>query len=613
MKLPPLEQLAALAAGTIRRFPFALCDALVGAGAAVALFELGSGAHHQILGNLVLAAALGLPLFTALPLVAEQRRWPRPAGLAIQAGAAVLLLAYALSLPRDSSSESSIHIIRFLFLDAGLHFFVAFAPFAGRGEMNGFWQYNKALFLRFLTAVLYATVLYAGLALTLLTVHGLLGIHIAEKRYAELWALVTGVFQTWVFLAGVPQDLTALESRTDYPAGLKVFTQSILLPLLALYLLVLYVYEVKILVQWHWPKGLVSSPVIGFSITGVLALLLLWPIRDRVESPWIRVLARWFYLALLPLVAMLLLAIGRRISEYGITETRYVVAVLGAWLAGIAIYFLASRRKNIQIIPATLCLIAFAASVGPWGAFGVSERSQVGRLSRLLASNHILVGGRIRATERTPAFADLKEISAIVKYLADVHGLSAISGWFGERAAGTAASRRDSLASASRYEQPRLALQMMGIPFVTAWQSAGDTTFSLEADTHLPIRVKGYEHLIRSQYFNPPWAGNHTVELAEARYALAFHRETSTLTVTLLTGAPESVRVDLAPRVAAVLAEFGEQNSVSSLPPERLAVEDSSAHLRVRVYLINIQGTQTGAIRKLERLEVEILAGRRSE
>ena len=617
MNLPSLDQLAAAAARTFRRFPLALSNALLGAAAAVAMFELTAPARSQMLGNVVLAAALGLPLFTALPLVAQKRRWSAPAGLALQGGAALLLLAYALSLPRGASDAPSHHMIRFMFLDAGLHFFVAFAPYAGRHEMNGFWHYNKSLFLRFLTALLYSTVLYAGLSLTMVTAQGLLGLHIDSKRYAQLWAIISGVFNTWVFLAGIPEDLDALETRTDYPAGLKVFTQYILLPLLGVYLLVLYAYEAKILIQWRWPKGMVSSPVIGFSITGVLALLLLWPIQDRLENPWIRTIARRFYLAILPLLAMLLLAVARRISEYGVTESRYVVAVLGAWLTGIAIYFLASRRKDIQIIPASLCLIAFAACFGPWGALGVSERSQTGRLRRLLASNHILVGDTIRAPDRTPSFEDVKQISAIVKYLSDVHGLARVERWLGAGAAGPATRRRDSLASASRYDRPQLAVRMMGIPFVGSWQGPGGTFFSLSADAQKPIPVTGYEHLIPSLYFYPPSAGGRTVvesvEVEGTRYALAFRQESSSLTVTRISGDPDSVRVDLTPRIAALLEASGPSSSAYDLKLDQVAVEDSSRSLKVRVYLIEVRGTKTGAARKLDQLRVEVLAGRRSE
>src|SRR5438034_10123792 len=98
-----------------------------------------------------------------------------------------------------------------------------------------------------------------------------------------------------------------------------------------------------------------------------------------------------------------------------------------------AFYFLLSGRKDIRVIPATLCLIAFLASFGPWGSFAVSEGSQIARLERLLTANGMLAGGAIRRPARPPSFEDSKQISAAVKYLNDVHGLAGLEPWFGRR------------------------------------------------------------------------------------------------------------------------------------------------------------------------------------
>ena len=73
------------------------------------------------------------------------------------------------------------------------------------------------------------------------------------------------------------------------------------------------------------------------------------------------------------------------------------------------------------------------------------------------------------------------------------------------------------------------------------------------------------------------------------------------------------MRVDLTPRVAALLEASGPSSSAYDLKLDQVAVEDSSRSLKVRVYLIEVRGTKTGAARKLDQLRVEVLAGRRSE
>jgi hypothetical protein len=186
-------------------------------------------------------------------------------------------------------------------------------------------------------------VLFTGLAIALSAIDHLFMVDIKTERYMQLWWFLSGVFNTWFFLSGVPRSIDLYDTDIRYPKGLKVFTQYVLISLIVVYVCILYAYMGKIVLEWDWPKGWVGYLVLGFSTTGIFSLLLIHPIKDRVENLWMAVVWRWFYVVLLPLTVLLLLAILRRTSEYGITERRYFVIVLGFWLAAIALYFLISN------------------------------------------------------------------------------------------------------------------------------------------------------------------------------------------------------------------------------------------------------------------------------
>jgi hypothetical protein len=119
-------------------------------------------------------------------------------------------------------------------------------------------------------------------------------------------------------------------------------------------------------------------------------LLLLHPLRDNLKERWIRLFSHRFYLALLPLIVLLFTGIFRRIHDYGITENRYLVAVLAIWLTGIALYFLLSKRDDIRWIPVTLSIICFVLAVGPWNIFAVSRTSQIHQFENILAEYNLL-------------------------------------------------------------------------------------------------------------------------------------------------------------------------------------------------------------------------------
>jgi len=192
------------------------------------------------------------------------------------------------------------------------------------------------------------------------------------------------------------------------------------------------VYMGKIIFTQNLPKGWVSYLVIGFSVAGILALLLIHPIRKKEGNRWIDTFSRWFYGALYPLVVMLFIAISRRISDYGVTENRYFIIVLAIWLFFVSSYFLFTRVSNIKYIPVSLCFIALFCSFGPWGAFAVSERSQFNTLEKILTDNKVLVSGKVDTKHSEVPDSVAEQVTSIVKYFNEMHGFEKFKPWFNQ-------------------------------------------------------------------------------------------------------------------------------------------------------------------------------------
>ena len=155
----------------------------------------------------------------------------------------------------------------------------------------------------------------------------------------------------------------------------------------------------------------------------ILALLLVHPLAERDDQKWIRVFARDFWLAIMPAVVMLWLAIYQRVHQYGITEPRFFLLALSIWLGALAAWYALSRSRRITVIPASLCAIALLTFAGPASAYRVSERSQLGRLKALLGEIPPAGGGRPRAVP----FRVSREVSQIVRYLLERHDATALA------------------------------------------------------------------------------------------------------------------------------------------------------------------------------------------
>ncbi len=427
MKLPSVNFLLRSMSETVMRFPFVLLSAIIGTAAAMILVNRPGNSNWEFtLTRLLMVSSLGVPLFFAIHMLCEKIK-PVPLFrlLSFAIGLTVLVQFY-FSVYDFMHIEKQEILYRYFFWNASLHLLVAFSAFFLYEEINGFWQYNKVLFLRFLTAGLYSAVLFLGLAGAILAVQTLFNFNFEPEVYARLWIVIAGIFNTTFFLGGIPKPIEKLNADTDYPKGLKIFTQYVLISLVSIYLIILYAYCAKILVEMSLPKGWVANLILGFSVSGIFSLLLIYPIRELEENKWIKVFSRLYYFSLLPLVVLLFVAIGFRISEYGVTVERYIVAMLGVWLAVVTIYFIFSKQKNIILIPLTLSLFFMGSLIGPWGMFQMSERSQLKRLQALLQNNHAFANGKIVPFSNQDVakmkVRDINQINSVIEYIGRNHG-----------------------------------------------------------------------------------------------------------------------------------------------------------------------------------------------
>ncbi len=495
LRFVSLRHLAGQAKETAGRFPLVLLSAITAAAAALYLVD-----HSDDRGavRVLLAALLGLPLFTAVVTRGERAVWSRGARAAVQAAAVLLLLALWFVC---GTWTDQMRFTRFAHLVVLAHLTVAVLPFMGSTLDRAFWQYNRLLFVRYLVAGLFAAVLFAGLAIALAAIHQLFGVKIDGEWYGRLWIVIALVFHPWFFLGGVPRELNALEARDDYPAGLKVFAQFILIPVVTVYLLILTAYLLRVVVTRTWPSGWIGYLVSSVAVAGTLALLLIHPVRERADSRWVDGYSRWFWVALLPAVGMLLMAIWLRIDQYGVTERRYFLAVLALWLGAIALYYAITASRNIRLIPTTLGALALVTFAGPWSAYAVSLRSQLGRFRQMLAANAIQVSPRLEAASGPIPFDQRREMSSVVRYLVQMHGptsLRSISDTLSALAAHPPGAQGEPGATGTDDAAARGVLQRLGVSYVAQWESretARVTNFN--AQSPLGIAVEGYEWVTR--------------------------------------------------------------------------------------------------------------------
>lgn len=430
IKFPTLDQLSKSVFETILRFPLPIFSAFVGTYYALLINE-SNVAYMDELGfiRMLMTAALGLSLTLAIALFLERQESNRLTRMASNLLGLGFLVFYYYQLG-ENVDESE--VLQFFVLNIAFHLLVSFSAFTIKNETNGFWQFNERLFSRFLTASLYTAVLWLGLSGALAAVDNLFDVQIHSRNYIRMWIILVGLFNTIFFLAGIPKDFVALNESNEYPRGLKVFTQFVLLPLVVVYLVILYAYFGKIIISWSMPKGWVSWLVNGFSVAGILALLLIYPIRNKEENKWVSTFTRWFFIALLPLIILLFISIGLRVNQYGITENRYYILAVAIWLLIIAIYFILKGFNHIKIVPITLSLFMLVSVIGPLSANKTSIRSQISRFDKILNDEKLLLNGKIVPLNEEDTFSieAATNIRSILNYLDDRKALLQLQPYF---------------------------------------------------------------------------------------------------------------------------------------------------------------------------------------
>jgi Domain of unknown function (DUF4153) len=611
VRLPSLVYVLRSAQEAARRFPWTLLSAFISACFSWILASDWQSWRplEPMLSRWLLPAMLGISLFFAAALWLEHSQWAdrqRWVGLAI---GLTVLVVFGLSYTPDASQ---IYIYRFFQLAVASHLLAAVAPFHRGGSVAGFWEFNRILFQRILQSVLFSTILYAGLAIALLAVQSLLGVKVGGRAYYFLFLSVAFLFNTWFFLAGVPSDWRELEAECEYPAGLKMFVQFILLPLVTLYVVILYGYLLKILILREWPRGTIGWLVSVVSVLGMLALLLVHPLRNRPGHRWIQLYSRSFYAGLFPLIVLLLMAIWRRLSEYGLTEDRYFLLVLTLWMTGMASCFLFRRQPSIKIIPVSLALVAALTIAGPWGPYQLALRNQVSRLRHRLEQLKILQNGRIEKTAASIELKDRKEISALVSYLLDMHGVSSLQPWFSEdlrrRLEKDTGQTSTTLFSRSTYGHAKVLTEMMGVSYVEQWQHLDDLTHFSANSTPLWNEVRsvaGYDYLSRFNLYQANGRSNSSIiTIGSRRYELLWTRDQQL--IELRDGRQTLVTLDLKPFLQRLQQQTG-QGSNQGLSEALMSLEGESAAARLRLRFETLAGKRDSSGIHLETAHGEAL------
>lgn len=403
---------------SFERFPLTILISTLLAVSLIYTIETSHGLDYIKRDNLTrlnMVVGLGIPMSMFINLLAE-RFSNKLKVIGHSLGGAFLILYYNFLLP-DFGMVPMTRYVGTLIL------FVTVCFYALKIKKDENYEiFVMKVFSGLFVTILYAAVMYIGLAAILFTIENLFEVNFIDSIYIYIWLIVVFVFGVSLFLSKIPIKEDNFESY-EYLMSLKILLLYIVVPLITVYTIILYIYFMKILVTWEWPKGLVSHLVLWYSSVSVGVIFLLTPIIEdnRVAKGF----KFFFPKFILPILLMMFLSIGQRINQYGITEKRYYILVLGLWVFAVMLYFSIIKSSKNTIIPISLSIVVFLSIYGPISSYNLSKMSQNRRLENILEEKSMLVNGSIVANQDIDK--DTKhEISNIIDYFYTYHELEDI-------------------------------------------------------------------------------------------------------------------------------------------------------------------------------------------
>lgn len=269
----------------------------------------------------------------------------------------------------------------------GLLLAMFYLPFFRQKDDIQSWNFALQLFKGAAISLLVGVVMTGGLLIFLQSLKSLFGLDISEEWYATVAILCLMLLSQLLWMGQIPADEKKHSDAFNQSRFLGRVVRYLFLPLLVLYVLVLYVYGLQILLAWQLPNGgvvwLIS--VLMFGAIGVAFLL--YPRLRFGSSNFEEKAMRWLPIIVLPLVFLMSVSLYRRFSDYGVTTTRLYAALLNLWFYAVCLGLFFNRVRRIHWIALSFGGLFLLTSVLPINFSNLGLRAIKTSLSELWAKN----------------------------------------------------------------------------------------------------------------------------------------------------------------------------------------------------------------------------------
>ena len=372
-----------------KRFPLAVAFAIFTTIAFIYVFE----SHSLLTDSKLLFWLFFYPIAATMialtiSLVQESRKKfsiiPHVVAEAVWLAVSIALTFYYVS--TDNNTEHTYVLVTGLFIYTTVFLSIFIAPFFKQKDENGFWVFLMKNAKAAVIASAISAVLLIAIEGLLLGFFNLFDIKVSDKPFIYSAIICSCTIFPILFFSGIPSIDECLQEAPALNKFQASANKFLFLPVISLYIILLYAYIAKIIIQWEMPKGMVSYLVSASMMLMLLRVTLTLPERINPKPSFEKKLLKILPAACIPLVILMSVGIMRRISDYGISEDRYYIAAINIfYYIIIAILLIDKIKCKSRYITIVFCSMFLILTNGPLSAINVTHRVWINSIETALA------------------------------------------------------------------------------------------------------------------------------------------------------------------------------------------------------------------------------------
>ena len=381
----------------VERFPLTILCGIIVFLLSVYVIENSDMKNHNLLSEIhkmLTLIGLSLPLTAALELIREKYLSDKNKCIirVLNVVITVIFIIFYRFYYMNGKDKAGLLILNNIekLIAAGIIFFLLFLLVPLIGKKDAAEKYFQSGVVDNTVTILYSMVLFLGLTAVFLTVDGLSLIKLKEQIYIEIWLFVVFVFAMIFFaskLKKVDENLEEYEIHKIF----RFLIYFIVIPLITIYTGILYIYFGKMLITKSWPQGLVSHLILWYTIFSLFIMIMVTPMREKDLVA--KIFKNYFPFISVPLLILSIVSISKRISQYGVTELRYFIVLLGIWLIFCMVSSIFKARLSVILI--SLIAVVYISVFSPINNRRITIMSQNKRLERILIKYGLLKDGKL--------------------------------------------------------------------------------------------------------------------------------------------------------------------------------------------------------------------------